>query len=275
MSTDFSFPLKYPDAHRSVAHQLLRCSYLKALALIDRTQGVVTCRTSSYKYGQDAFQSQHVNHFSILADCLPLLPVLHLDRLTWLQDHLAALVVKKGPKFVRTAGLGRDIALQIESVQIPCDSPTCKGLTALAPSYLTGSTSSLASKPLRETLPYFSLTVLSFRLYSARKAAFLSFSDMFLVGTSCHGAAPSSSVVGWRWMTGSWAVIGEATRSIVIGAAVSVLTGASLVEIGMKPGGRGTVFSLPVLGDSSISMSVSLVREVGSLADALLDRAFS
>ena len=115
-------------------------------------------------------------------------------------------------------------------------------------------------------------------LYSAMNAAFFSFSEVVFAGTSSPGVAASSLVAELRWMMGSWAVMGEAALLVLIsmGAAVSALTGASLVEIGMKPGGSGTVFLLINSGESgSITMSVSLGIEAESWVDALLNRAFS
>lgn len=51
---------------------------------------------SMWKEG--ALESQHIDHFSILADRrLPLLPdTRHVGRLARLEDHAVALVVEKG-----------------------------------------------------------------------------------------------------------------------------------------------------------------------------------
>ena len=100
-------------------------------------------------------------------------------------------------------------------------------------------------------------------MYSFRKRALLSFSEVSFVEGA--GAGEGSTV-------GLWSV----TRSprTVVGAAVSVLTGASLKDIGMKSGGTGTISSSPALCESSgsTSMSVPMAGEVASwVVDALLD----
>ena len=78
--------------------------------------------------------------------------------------------------------------------------------------------------------------------------------------------AGERSAVGLRFVTRS--------SRMTTGAGVSVLTGASLKDIGMKPGGTGTTFSSPALCESSASRSMSVPRggEVASwVVDVLLD----
>ena len=90
-----------------------------------------------------------------------------------------------------------------------------------------------------------------------------SFSEVGFVENAWAG---ERSAVGLRFVTRS--------PRITVGAGVSVLTGASLKDIGMKPGGTGTIFSSPALCESSgsTSMSVPVAGEVASwVVDVLLD----
>ena len=100
-------------------------------------------------------------------------------------------------------------------------------------------------------------------LYSFRKRALFSFSE---VGCVENAWARERSAVRLRSVTRS--------PRITVGAGVSVLTVASLKDIGMKPGGTGTIFSSPALSEESgsNSMSVPVGVEVASwVVDALLD----
>ena len=135
---------------------------------------------------------------------------------------------------------------------------------------MRSSLSSFASELLRDSFPYLALIELSPLLYSAMNAAFFSFSEVVLVGTSCIGAAACSFLVaGLRRMTKeTWLVL------VLMGAAASVLTGAFLEGNGMKPGGSGIVFLLNSGESGLISMSASLGMGAESWADVLLE-AFS
>ena len=128
----------YPNARESVTHLSSDCSYVKTATLIDQIQGIVTCQIESLKHAKDAPPSQHVNHFSTLANGFPLLPgTFLLDRRARLQDHLAAFLVEEGTQFVRTGGLERDVALRVRQyLQSPLKGTgDVEDYTDLAPSY--------------------------------------------------------------------------------------------------------------------------------------------
>ena len=140
-----------------------------------------------------------------------------------------------------------------------------KQLTGLAPAYWTGSIlSSVSSELWRGALPYFSLTELSFLVYWATKAAIFSFSAVALEESSgsAVGCFSGSAAVGLLEVTRS---IGDAARLVVMAAAILVIVGASLVEMGTKPGGRVAGFFFLAWGDSvsnSMSMSWSVDAEL-------------